>query len=71
MARTPNLIPYAFVTKQARRKYRTQRDTRTWSEWVSHNRYAVALVVALAFLLLVLYVRWKEQQRRRQANQSM
>lgn len=66
MRRAPNLIPYAFLTRQARRKYRTQRDARTWFEFASEYRNVLVLLLATVFVAVVLYVRWRERQQRRQ-----
>ena len=63
--RKPQLIPLKFQTNQVRKKFRLERNLPTWNEWIQTHKMSLLTVVAIVFLLLILYLKWTDARTRR------
>ena len=55
----------SFAIRQAKRKYCTWKASVTWWQWIHAHRWVLTASIALAAVVLILHVRYKEQLARR------
>ena len=55
----------SFAIRQAKRKYCTWKASVTWWQWIHAHRWVLTASFALAAVVLILHVRYKEQLARR------
>ena len=63
--RKPQLIPLKFQTNQVRKQFRMERNMPTWNEWIQTNKTFIFIIVAIIFILLILYLKWTDARIRR------
>lgn len=57
----PNLIPHTFTAKNLRKRYHRRCAERTWNQWLNDYQNALQFVAGLAFVLLILYLRYRDK----------
>ena len=63
----PNLIPHTFIAKNMRKRYHRRCTERTWCQWLVDYQNALLFVVGLMFVLLILYIRYRDKANRTRA----